>query len=219
MINPSLTNFEGVSMKPYLLIFSALFIASCSTDDASINPGVADPTTKEYYPLTVGSYWVYDVYEADTSWTKLTLLQTDSVVVIKDTVINGSTYVLVRRSFFGDTFYRDSSGIIVQGDGIPVMSITPGITLLNNYTIPLDTAYTISLQMAMGDSLITVPAGQFQAKIAIGSVDSKESVTGWMKHRTYHSAFARNVGCIFQRALWLRSGGGFEFRLRRYSIK
>lgn len=206
-------------MKPYLLIFSAFFIASCTTDDTSINTGVTDPTTKEYYPLTVGSYWVYDVYEADTSLTKLTLVETDSVVVIKDTVINGSTYVLVRRSFFGDTFFRDSSGIIVQGDGIPVMSITSGITLLNTYTIPQDTAYTISLRMAMGDSLITVPAGQFQAKIAIGSVDSKESVAGWMKHRTFHAAFARNVGCIFQQMMWLGSGGGFEFRLRRYSIK
>ena len=86
-------------IRKSLLMFSAaaLFIA-CSKDDKNDSPP-KEPTDSStpasaYYPMKVGSYWVYDVYEIDSNGTEA-IVGHDSIAVTKDTLIHGKTFFKV----------------------------------------------------------------------------------------------------------------------------
>lgn len=115
-------------MKQFLFVFVlAMFLFSCTKKEASVsetNPPANSPSysISDYTQLTVGNYWVYNVYSVDTLGNE-TFIGNDSCYVKKDTVVKGYTYAVVVNSpanWSGDSIIllRDSSTCLIDQHGI-----------------------------------------------------------------------------------------------------
>ena len=112
------------------LIFLALTITtlfSCSSDDSSNG----SPSVINYFPLTTGNYWTYDVTTAGQSITNR-----DSLFVANDTVIGSKTYkkmktLTIANGFFTNTLRnnglrKEDDAIYLTGDaGLNLGDILP----------------------------------------------------------------------------------------------
>lgn len=148
--------------KTTLQILCPILFASCTVDVALPSPLASNP--QSYCPLTIGSYWVYDWYQTDSTGALFSLSTSDSCFVSNDTVIGGDTFYIIEGTFRGDpsrSWLRDSSGCFISPSGRIALSAT-------NFT---DTFYTWSssvsgqfgyLMMAEIGETVTVPAGSFR---------------------------------------------------------
>ena len=50
-------------------------------------------------PLSIGNYWVYDVYKTDTLRNVTITSSSDSAYVDRDTTINGSLFYILKGDF------------------------------------------------------------------------------------------------------------------------
>lgn len=101
----------------YLALFILVFIfaISCKKQkDVTIDKIGAE----SYTPLSVGSYWIYDVSNIDTLG-NATFLMIDSTYIESDTVLNGETYSVFRSSSsaFYQQLLRDSASYLVDEMG------------------------------------------------------------------------------------------------------
>jgi len=153
-----------------LFFFSILFFAGCEKDKETsyspLPPPVAKPKVTDYFPLTIGSYWVYEWHEIDTNGTDK-MIHIDSTIVTNDTTINQKKYA-VKKNFIIENnlqqtsigFYRDSADYIVDNYGKIWFSNT-------NFTdtLQVDSMYdnliTIYYKMSHKDSLISISLGNY----------------------------------------------------------
>ena len=112
--------------KLFLPGLIAFVIVSC--ENTPSNPGIDDPVLPPdagYFPLTIGSSWVYQHVNIDQLGQETFRDETDSVVVSKDTLINGKLYYVFEGNnypFNGGNWgivdiLRDSMGYIVNQHG------------------------------------------------------------------------------------------------------
>ena len=101
-----------------IFLFMSVLIASCSKcDDEMPATQQSDPN---YFPLSQGSYWVYDWVKIDTLGNESSFNRRDSIYVAGDTLINNQNYKVLKGESFNPTlplFYRDSSGFLVNEKG------------------------------------------------------------------------------------------------------
>lgn len=103
------------------------FIVSCkkSTEPEAIvenqNCSSGSSVERADYPISIGSYWIYDCYKViDSSGVESLIRSSDTTRVIGDTVINGEIYSIFRglkfpmASLVHDWYLRDSSTYIVD---------------------------------------------------------------------------------------------------------
>ena len=99
-------------------IIVIILISSCKKEEDVIE----QPTTKsvDYTPLTVGNFWVYENYSIDTLGNETVLIQKDSIVVDRDTVIGSYTYFILEGTSYPTInvwgivdIVRDSSDYLV----------------------------------------------------------------------------------------------------------
>lgn len=147
-------------MKTKLALFVfILFVAisSCKKDEDPIPP-VVTPTQTFQLTNTIGSYWVYSITQIDSTGAETPSSLLDSVYVIGDTSINGSTYVHYHGTYFGspqDWMIRDSSNFIVNHYGDVLYNragFTDTVQTADNGT------YITYSMTAPGLTPITVPA-------------------------------------------------------------
>ena len=99
-------------MKHVLLIIIAFLIVfqACKKDEPDPNPAPQE-SVLDYFPLTVGNYWIYEFSRCDSTWTECNYSRTDSNYVSKDTMINGHMYYKIEGRnflFLEPLFLRDS---------------------------------------------------------------------------------------------------------------
>lgn len=114
----------GVQDKNYfmkkILAFTilSLTILSCKKDKLEPNPLPANSYT---HVTTVGSYWVYDWYDVDSTGNETLIPQLkDSIRIVGDTVINGEVFQHYKGKNWNspvDYYTRDSSGYVISPDG------------------------------------------------------------------------------------------------------
>ena len=115
-------------MKTYLLtgILFLLVLLACEKSNEP-NQEKQEEEPLNYYPLTTGSYWVYDTYKIDSLGNETLKSENDTVAIIGDSLIRGNNY----KVFYGKPYNlfnmkkikycrRDSSGYIVDGYGLVV---------------------------------------------------------------------------------------------------
>jgi hypothetical protein len=213
---------KGSNMKhiPFIAV-ALIMLVSCNQEDSEIlQPAAPQEQVTEYFPLTVGNYWVYSIYEADTSLAFVASTMRDSIVVLRDSIHLGSAYKVVQSSLWGITLYKDSAGFIITGSGDKLFTLNTSIKSLVNRDIPgtVEPFHEIST-MKKNDSVIVVPSGVYAAKWVLGTVTTNAEVPSWQKSRNFYYAFAKNVGLVYQRHCWLGSPGYLEWRLIRYHVK
>ena len=127
-----------------------------------------------FFPLTQGSYWVYETFIEDSNGQSVSINKTDSFAVDGDTVIRGESYARIKNftpyqgnpNYNNSGFYRDSSGYIIHSAGGIVVTyhtytdtIAKGSYSLNDSTLMY---YHYGL-FEYPTQNFTVPAGSFNA--------------------------------------------------------
>ena len=205
-------------MKNIKMIFVlSLLLMSCKKEDSGVTPISQTESLSDYFPMTVGSYWIYKVYGADTSLT-FTENGVDTVFVDKDSTVNGISYKVFRGPFYNISLLRDSAGIIVNSDGGRIFSLNTELPFINNDYL-VDSMYHSTSTLSNSDSTFLVPAGSFTAKHINGKITYKFNEPQYLKVRYYKSAYSKNVGLVYKRTMYLNGPGYLEFKLLQYKIK
>lgn len=214
-----------------LFLFSLLvfLIVSC---EKTIPTGGGDtplPTEEaDYFPLSIGSYWVYEHIDIDPLGQEKVRSQTDSVIISKDTLINGAIYYVLEGTnypFNGGKWgvidiLRDSAGYIVNPLGEVKLSSS-------NFTDTLhvkkemhdgDLLYTLSYRMEKEDVPRLVPAGTFNVINYRGTVVSYQDREDIPNPRYLNTLYAEGVGNVLKTYFYFSSPNISEKRLLRYNI-
>jgi hypothetical protein len=102
----------------YLFLFgliAILFTSACKKqEEITIDKG----GLASFTPMSVGSYWIYDVSNVDSTG-QATFISYDSTYIVSDTILNGNTYFVYNSSSspFFIQMLRDSAMYLVDENG------------------------------------------------------------------------------------------------------
>jgi hypothetical protein len=219
-------------MKKLSLLFSVavllLFAAACKKDKVA-EPPTPDPVVyPNYYNFKPGTYWVYQQYDIDTSGNATPKNVFDSCYVVKDTLINGQTYVKTYRPapynmlYYFDlhTLMRDSLHYVVSWTGKKIFSSEDFQSTLDTYyniLPPADTFYRMTAQMTDKNLVISTPAGSFTTS---DYCRSYVFAAGYPYNpRLMHTRWAKDIGIVVETIPFFSSSPFYiERRLVRYHI-
>lgn len=210
--------------KSLLTALAATFILfSCEKDDTSSEPPSTPSTASEYYPLSTGSYWIYDLYVIDTNGVESLVNSNDSLFVAGDTLIQGETFkhlVTDNQNSLLERIQRDSSGYLVNVSGSILFapddfSYPLGTDVLSTGS---DTIYTAEWGMKQFNQPLTVPAGTFDVLMLERNYLIRES-DSTKAERQFGDYRARNVGLVAFQYGQTSNKSTYEYRLVRYQIQ
>ncbi len=211
-------------MKNLMILITLLvLLSSCrKIGQNPVAPDSSNDKVANYYPLTVGNYWIYEIYHGDSASALKDQNEIDSIYVEKDSLINGIIFKVVKSTLFGQIkLIRDSSDYIVSSDGQKIFSINPAISILSKQYLPeYDSSYILVWKMKKTDSVFSCPNGQYLSKYVIGTLTQiKPNDIKNNKVRTIFSAYSKGIGLVGRRATFVIGGSFLEWRLIRYKIK
>ncbi len=211
-------------MKHVLLIVIGFFFVfqACKKDEPNPNP-TPQESVLDYFPLTVGNYWIYEISSCDSTWTDCDYTRTDSNYVSKDSMIRGNLYYKIEgRNFLSPEplFLRDSLNYLIDYKGNILFSNKDFDTKLNEEYVVVannDTLYHWYSKMDETPFLVEVPAGEYIC------LDNKLSF--FRKQENFemefnsHYALSKNIGPVYDNAMFASSTGGIKRELLRYFIQ
>ena len=210
----------------HLFYLSLLAFVLISCEKEPHTPSL-DPSNS-FLPLQIGNYWVYQHLRIDPENQASTLPRIDSVIVDRDTLINGHTYFILEGTnypFNSDRWgivdiLRDSSGYIVDPAGNLKFSDSNFTDILASKTevLDADTLYSLSYKMESEETPCTVPAGIFDVLNFKGTVYAYQDLPGIDNPRYLHTRYARGVGKVMQSYFYFHSPIVGEKQLIRYHI-
>ncbi|MBN2746174.1 MAG: hypothetical protein JXR34_05560 [Bacteroidales bacterium] len=213
-----------------LALTIALFTSCKKDNNDDTNQETPNPVTKNYFPLKIGNYWVYEQYKIDTLGVATSTNQIDSVIITRDTVINNNTYFVMEGRnypFNGGNWgiveiSRDSSGYLVNPDGFILLAPNRiGDTLATRVQLygGNDTMFILYGYMEQPTTPVTVQAGTFDViDFKVSTVYYQPLPPGTTNPRYSHNMFAENVGRVLTSYFFSSSSNHFERRLIRYHV-
>lgn len=214
-------------MKNFVLIVGALVcLFSCEKDNKQEQ---TEDSISEYLPMSVGNYWIYQIYDIDLDGNEYQTVSLDSAIISKDTLINGNKYFRFDyfecnpiNTYLLDTiYYRDSLKYLINSKGQILFSEDNLTDTLfrETFIFQNDTLYTKTCKMERIDQEISVPVGTFNNLLNFkGTVIVNPKYTVIENPRYSKKYFAKEIGVIFQSQIFVMGGGFREKRLVRYNI-
>jgi|SRR6218665_434210 len=216
-------NQTTINMKNLLLsaAVAAFCFSSCKKDNNSPARGHHSLGTTNYFPLSAGSYWVYEQVSIDTNGVE-TFMESDSLYNVGDTVINGFTYT--KQLAYHDNgmvvigAVRDSAnGCIINGYGNLLFSEYNSTDTLQRWTVPGFLYGTY--RMTETPEAVWTPAGTFIAKDLKGTF-TYVSTWPYTNPRYTHEYYADGVGMVKQTFFFAGDPrSNIHRRLIRYHIE
>ena len=216
-------------MKNVFLLFFAVCISfsACKKDESIVDP---QNSTSEYLPMQVGNYWVYKVTDIDPNGNILASFETDSIVILKDTLIGSKTFYRFdnysiqsnKAEFVSTSFLRDSSKYLIDVLGRRLFSeLNFTDTLIRKTELSKnDTVYNISFKMEAVSTPLTVDAGEFGNLLNFkGTVNCSPEFTKIPNPRYTNNCYAKGVGKVYFTAIWVGAGGEHICSLVRYKVQ
>lgn len=203
-----------------IILIAFLILPSCKES----NTPTPENSVLDYFPLTIGNYWVYERSSCDSTWTDCNSLSIDTSRITKDTLINGFTYFKIEgKNLVGNStpvFLRDSGDYLVNSMGYIHVSIDEINSLLYEEYITnsaqTDTLYYIISEMIGYPNSVVVPAGTFNC------IDNRTTLfrvkEGINEGVSAHNYYTKNVGRVYENVLFTSSLGGFKRELISYNI-
>ena len=153
-------------MSRFLPILLLIIAIGCKKDEPIPIKGVlfdglfTGPKVTDYFPSAPGSYWVYQRYNVDTNGNTTAIGSTDTVTVLKDTVVAGEIFTIYDHSkYSSNDLYRDSGDYIIDTNGTIHFSSTNYQDVLDQWVLgPLEMKY----KMSDSALVVSVPAGTFE---------------------------------------------------------
>ena len=122
-----------MKLSRFLLFFSILGFYACNKDLPADPPQDTDPTFNDYFPMSIGSFWVYEYVTKNADGVIIGNPSYDTTKVIGDTLIGSHNYyVLTLNKPMNNTriTLRDSAGYIIDQNGnIKVLFYTTILTM------------------------------------------------------------------------------------------
>ncbi len=211
-------------MKNLILILGVIIsMYSCEKSD---KPEKTANPVSEYLPMTVGNYWVYQVFDINSGGNEFQTSIMDSTIITKDTLINDLKYF--RFDFYENSihpvatiYFRDSLKNLVNSAGEILFSENnfTDILLRKSEILQEDTIYSMTCSMEKIGLEVSVPAGVFNNILNYkGTVVCNPKYTTIENPRYTNKYYARGTGPIFQSQIYVSGGGVREKRLVRYHI-
>jgi hypothetical protein len=218
-------------MKNVFLFLAVLIgFSACQKDDKSAE---INGSNSSYLPMSVGNYWVYEERNLDNSGNAMSGSAFDSLVISKDTLIQGKTFfkfdtfrfdaaLNVRKAELeSSAFYADSSKSLISltGDILFSEDNFKAVEAKSIFAPEGEILYSISSSMENVSSNVVVPAGTFTELLCIkGTVTCNPKYTSIPNPRFTYKYYAKNIGVILYSNVWFSSGGTQEHRLVRCKI-
>jgi hypothetical protein len=211
-------------MKHYFpfAIFILMLSVSCKKDNVQPSPAATSPANvANGYPLTIGSYWIYENTDIDTNNVETVNVSnpSDSCYISGDTVLSGKTYMVFVGMIGNENavfFRRDSSGFIVDQAGMVYYSKTDFTNTLRTWTVP---GYLNGYFKMVGPATtVSVPAGSYQSYDYQGMIVFGSGYP-WDNPRYVHSYYANGVGLVRETSFFTASPNYIARRLLRYHIQ
>jgi len=208
----------------FALIMAAAFLISCEQETDKVNEII-------YFPLEIGNYWIYQHYDIDSSGNETQKSLMDSILITRDTIINGNQYFVLQGTYYPYThnhseivfILRDSAGYILNEKGTIMFSENNFTdTLVNYYYIEQysgDTIYNSIAKMEKVDEPVIVPAGTFSVLNYKRSIYTSQKYAGLGNPRNMNTYYAEKTGIILDTYFYLQDPGISEKRLVRYHIE
>ncbi len=208
-----------------LCLALTLTFTACNDDDENISPPNPPAAVPNFFPMSIGNYWIYDVVRVDSNGTETLLNYSDTIRIIGDTSYNSNIYYSIEQDRFlttqalKDTIYRrDSSGYLVNLEGRISFSADDYHTIFHTWEIP---QANIKVDYFVDDSLYTynVPAGNFDCLNYVGLVQYLDPASTF-PDRYMNTAYSNNIGIIFQNEIFASSlATEYQRRLREYHFE
>jgi hypothetical protein len=219
-------------LKLILLKFGVLCLLNACKKDNQLSQN--EPfTNQDEYPnyskLSVGNFWIYELVNIDQYGNESTLSYLDTVVIEKDSVINGNTYYKkVGKNHSGINsleiqWLRDSLHYIVTHTGELFFSsqdtttiLTSGVSTIDNYTVA-----DFTIKMTDMFLPITTPLGTFNACNAKRIYQGQPGYLYGEEFTRYaHRYHAENIGIVRETVqVWASAPIYLERRLLSYSVQ
>lgn len=219
------TSLAHLRLVAVSIAATGLLFTSCKKEDDPIIPPANPPAPIIYgFPITDGSYWVYQEERTDSDGVVIQTGAIDSVYVEGDTIIGANTYKKIRTVVTGSSFFpnqplailRDSAGYLVDvhGEYMEHDNFTDTLRFVN-YSGLVHAWYF----MRHRDSVVTVPAGTFTTIDYEGHMYAQDPNYPWPVPRYTHHLLADGIGMIFYRTYFVSSPDYIQKRLVSYSIQ
>jgi len=191
-----------------------LFIFSCKKE--TVIPPCESQIVRSYFPMEVGSYWIYQWVEIDSSGMEELLDgKIDTVTIVKDTLIGTSSYKKIQENNSFITapivikFRRDSLGFLIDPNNNIYFSssnFTDTLRIVNTSN------FKIIYKMEAPNAPIETIAGIFDCLNFQGEVTSFVPVN-WSTQliNTYYS---RGVGKIQENNFYFGSADQVQYHRR-----
>lgn len=201
-----------------LLAITTVAVVSCTNE--TIEPKL------NYIPMKVGNYWVYENYQINEEGSETNLQKIDSVIISRDTIINGNKFYVFEGTRYPTELnrcilqiVRDSSGYLVRNDGRVLFSesnfsdiLYSGFEITNNS----DTLCSYTCKMVKPEDPIVLSIGTFDALIYLNIVNTDYDIPGYP--REFPNYYVANIGKVISTSGFFFSPIRFEQRLIRYNI-
>ena len=211
----------------FLLLALLISMFSCNKDEElppKDDSGETPYQSKGYFPMKVGSYWIYKHYRVKPDGTDTALAAMDSVYISGTKIIRGNTYYVFEQSTYNNmlSYRRDSLGYLVDSAGNVLVSESHFEDTLISRNSQLDSntiLYHTGLIMHNSDTNITVPAGSFahcitaevRIKIYYGNPEPPNPFS-------LYNYYAPNVGLLYWEYRYSSSSTIYRVKLLRYHI-
>ncbi len=213
----------------FLLTLTLSLLVSCEKETDPVLIDKDSPISSNgYLPLEIGNYWIYQHVHIDSLNNEILSDRIDSIVVERDTLINGHHYFVlegINYPFNAGNWgiidmLRDSAGYIVTHEGNIRFSVNNFTDILAEKTevIQEDTLYSLTYKMETVDYSLTVPAGSFEVLNFKGTAISYRDLSGIENPRYLNNLYALGVGKVLQTYFYFHSPVISEKRLIRYHI-
>jgi hypothetical protein len=210
-------------MKHVLLIIIAfLFVfQSCKKDEPDPNPAPQE-SVLNYFPLTIGNYWVYETLQCDSGLINCEHVSIDTNVVSKDTLIDGELYYKIEgmRLYYNDpVYYRDSGDFIVDSNGEIIFTIKQSNEKYNvRYVInQYDTIFYWYYQLY--DDMIDVNTSIADFECLDFRLSFFRAADNYeIEHNTNHM-YSKDIGLIEESAVFVSSLSGRKRVLTGYHVQ
>jgi hypothetical protein len=213
--------------KLFAAFLATLLILSCKEEpDPSFSEKEAQ-LVAEYLPMQIGNYWIYQHYSIDSAGQASPLDRIDSIVITRDSSINGHIYfVFEKEPRYPDnpreieSILRDSAGTIVDQNGRIRFAVNNFSDTIYRFTqlFEEDTIYILTAVMEPVTAPLSVPAGTFEALNLRSTVRVPYEVPGVKYPRYFDNCYSRKTGKIVSGYFYLNSPMQYEKRLIRYRL-
>lgn len=208
------------------LIAIILVSSSCKKESTTECPPSSE-SIDQYTPMSVGDYWVYEVFYVDSNGNDSVLNIIDSVYISNDTVIKGETYFVYKGTHFLFSkdpntvvqILRDSSGVLVNENGKFYFS-TSDFTNKYNENLMTSNGDTVFYQYQKMNSdivPITLPAGTFNclnSQMYLYHNNPRQQ----KNPKLYPFLYGNQVGLVLETVGYFSQLGYYERRLIDYQV-